>query len=91
LLAIAPVVYVERLLAVRVPGDRKVSCPFHPDTKPSLHVYETSEEGWFCFGRCRRGGTIYDLAAGLFGYEPRREGFVRLRAELRRLFEVGEG
>jgi hypothetical protein len=30
---------------------------------PSLHVYDTPARGWYCFGRCRRGGTIYDLAA----------------------------
>ena len=36
--------------------------------------------------RCRRGGTIYDLAAPLYGYTARGEDFLRLRAELRRLF-----
>jgi RepB DNA-primase from phage plasmid len=90
LLAIAPEVYVERLLGLRVPGHRKVPCPFHVDERPSLHVYESPERGWFCFGRCRRGGTIYDLAAGLYGYAPRGAEFVRLRAELRRDFAVGE-
>jgi hypothetical protein len=29
----------------------------------SLHVYEPAERGWYCFGRCQRGGTIYHLAA----------------------------
>ena len=36
--------------------------------------------------RCRRGGTIYDLAAPLYGYDPRGDDFLRLRDELRRLF-----
>jgi hypothetical protein len=90
LLAIAPEVYVGRLLGVEVPRHRKVPCPFHPDERPSLHVYETAARGWYCFGRCRRGGTIYDLAAALYGYEPRGEGFLRLRRELGRVFAVAE-
>ena len=86
LLAIAPDVYVRRLLGVEVPRHRKVPCPFHEDRHASLHVYETAERGWYCFGACRRGGTIYDLAAPLYGYAARGEDFLRLRAELRRLF-----
>jgi hypothetical protein len=90
LLDIPPPVYVERLLGVEVPRHRKVPCPFHPDTQPSLHVYDTPERGWYCFGRCRRGGTIYDLAAPLYGYDTRGDGFLRLKAELRRLFALQE-
>jgi RepB DNA-primase from phage plasmid len=86
LLAIPPEVYVHRLLGVEVPCHRKVRCPFHPDRHASLHVYETAERGWYCYGRCRRGGTIYDLAGPLYGYSARGEDFLRLRAELRRLF-----
>jgi hypothetical protein len=86
LLAIAPDVYVRRLLGVEVPRYRKVRCPFHEDRHASLHVYETAERGWYCFGACRRGGTIYDLAAPLYGYSARGEDFLRLRTELRRLF-----
>ena len=54
----------------------------------SLHVYETAERGWYCYGRCRRGGTIYDLAEPLYGYDPRGEDFKSLRTELRRLFGI---
>jgi RepB DNA-primase from phage plasmid/CHC2 zinc finger len=86
LLAIAPDVYVRRLLGVEVPRHRKVPCPFHDDRQASLHVYETARRGWYCFGRCRRGGTIYDLAAPLYGYTARGDDFLRLRTELRRLF-----
>jgi hypothetical protein len=86
LLEIAPEVYVRRLLGVEVPRHRKVACPFHTDRHASLHVYETAQRGWYCFGRCRRGGTIYDLAAPLYGYAARGDDFLRLRAELRRLF-----
>jgi hypothetical protein len=91
LLAIEPAVYVARLLGVEIPRDRKVPCPFHRDEHPSLHVYDSPARGWFCFGRCRRGGTVYDLAAPLYGYEPRGHGFVRLRRELLRLFDVEDG
>lgn len=86
LLAIAPDVYVRRLLGVDVPRHRKVPCPFHEDRHASLHIYETAERGWYCFGACRRGGTIYDLAAPLYGYAVRGDDFLSLRAELRRLF-----
>jgi hypothetical protein len=86
LLAIAPEVYVRRLLGVEVPRHRKVPCPFHEDRHASLHVYETAARGWYCFGACRRGGTIYDLAAPLYGYTARGHDFLRLGAELRRLF-----
>ena len=86
LLGITPKVYVCRLLGVDVPRHRKVPCPFHEDRHASLHVYETAERGWFCFGACRRGGTIYDLAAPLYGYAARGDDFLRLRTELRRLF-----
>jgi hypothetical protein len=86
LLTIAPEVYVRRLLGVDVPRHRKVPCPFHQDRHASMHVYETAERGWYCFGACRRGGTIYDLAAPLYGYAARGEDFLRLRTELRRLF-----
>ena len=33
-----------------------------------------------------RGGTVYDLAAPLYGYGSRGEDFLRLQSELRRLF-----
>ena len=86
LLAIAPEIYVRRLLGVEVPRHRKVPCPFHADRHASLHVYDSAQRGWYCFGACRRGGTIYDLAAPLYGYTARGEDFLRLRVELRRLF-----
>lgn len=83
---IAPDIYVERLLGVTVPRHRKVSCPFHEDKHPSLHVYTSPERGWYCYGRCRRGGTIYDLAGPLYGYATTGQEFLALQAELRRLF-----
>jgi hypothetical protein len=81
LLRIPPRVYVADLLA-RSPGrDGKVQCPFHDDQHASLHAYPTGTQGWFCFS-CRRGGTIYDLAAGAWGLQPRGRDFVELRSRL---------
>jgi len=62
----------------------EVSCPFHDDPTPSLHVYETPAGGWYCYG-CRRGTSVYDLAAPLWGLETRGADFLELR---RRLYEL---
>ncbi|MDQ3571706.1 MAG: CHC2 zinc finger domain-containing protein [Actinomycetota bacterium] len=86
LLNLPPALYVERLAGL-VPGrDGKVTCPFHDDRTPSLHVYEDPEKGWVCFG-CGRAGTIYDFAAGVWGAPSKLRGgdFLEVR---RRLLEV---
>ena len=82
LLEFDPADYVSALLGAPVGRDRKVSCPFHTDARPSLHVYPTAAQGWHCFS-CRRGGTVYDLASELWGLQPRGVEFLRLRALLR--------
>jgi hypothetical protein len=82
--SIPPALYVERLTAQRVGHSRKVRCPFHDDQTPSLHAYEDSERGWYCFG-CGRGGSIYDLAALLWQRGTRGEDFLQLRRELKAL------
>lgn len=81
LLAIAPERYVHALTGQEVGRSRKVRCPLHNDSTPSLHVYRDPSHGWFCFG-CRRGGSVYDLAAALWHIEPRGSGFVALREGL---------
>ncbi len=58
----------ERAGVVLRPGDHYYLCPFHPDTRPSLHV-DADGCRWFCFG-CRRGGGLGRLL-GLLG-EPAR-------------------
>ena len=82
LLQIPPREYVERLTGATAGSDRKIRCPFHDDATPSLHVYEKPERGWYCFG-CGRGGSIYDVAAQLWGRGLRGAEFVRLRQDLR--------
>jgi hypothetical protein len=79
--SIDPDVYVAALTGRKPGRDRKVSCPFHRDRTPSLHAYETPEDGWFCFG-CRRGGSVYDLGAGVMGLSTRGREFVELRRRL---------
>lgn len=82
LLNVAPERYVSVLTGQQVGRSRKVSCPLHEDSTPSLHVYRDPGRGWFCFG-CRRGGSIYDLAGAVWGIEPRGAGFAALREGLR--------
>jgi hypothetical protein len=76
--AVAPEVYVRVLTGQRVGRSRKVRCPFHDDRNASLHVYPDPERGWYCFG-CRRGGSVYDLAAALWGRPLRGREFLELR------------
>jgi hypothetical protein len=88
LLNIEPTVYVTELVG-RAPGrNHKISCPFHEDRTPSLHVYSTPERGWSCFS-CGRGGSIYDLAAAMWGMNPRGREFLQIRELLQERF-VGE-
>ena len=61
-----------RVLASRDPCEyRFLQCP-NPAHKggqertPSCEVYDTPEEGWYCWG-CGAGGSIYDLAAVMLG------------------------
>lgn len=89
LMRVPPAVYVEALLGRRPGRDRKVVCPFHDDACPSLHVYASAERGWTCFS-CRRGGSIYDLAAELWGMRTRGRDFVQLRKRLGLIFDGRE-
>jgi hypothetical protein len=42
--------------------------PHHEDRTPSFTVYHLSNNSWYCFGACRRGGDVVDLAAAAWGY-----------------------
>ena len=88
LLAIEPTIYVRALLRVEIGRSRKVTCPFHPDEAPSLHVYGTGAGGWYCFA-CGRGTSIYDLAGPLWGLGTRGRDFLELRRRLTELFLPG--
>jgi len=51
----------------------------HDDHTPSLQLYD---HGWYCFGACRTGGSIYDFAALLYGLDTRGRQFRELRQRL---------
>ncbi|MGZ6637970.1 MAG: CHC2 zinc finger domain-containing protein [Solirubrobacteraceae bacterium] len=57
---------------------------FHDDRSPSLHVYPEAGRGWYCFG-CGHGGSVYDLAALLWGRKTRGKDLLELRRELEKL------
>jgi len=75
--SIPPAVYVEALTGEAVPENGWLNCPLpdHEDTTPSFQVLSSH---WRCFG-CGRGGGVIDLAAGLYGIEPRGRGYFELR------------
>ncbi len=75
---------MQRLTGQVVGRSRKVRCPLHDDRVASLHVYPDAERGWYCFG-CRRGGSVYDLAALLWRRPTRGAEFAALRRDLQRL------
>jgi len=83
LLEIEPAVYVEKLADVEVPRRGIICCPFpgHDDFHPSFKVYREPDRGVWCFS-CNRGGSIYDFAAALWGYETRGKPFKELRSRL---------
>lgn len=90
---IAPAQYV-RLLTGQAPNSEgKIICPFHPDRKPSLHVYPTPQQGWTCFG-CTNpdgkplGGDIYTLASHLWSIPARGKSFLDLQARLDDAFAI---
>lgn len=89
LLAITPAEYVQRLTGLVVGRAGKVRCPFHADRTPSLHVFDTPERGWYCFGACQRGGSVYDFAALLWQTDTRGREFIELRERLTQLL-LGE-
>jgi hypothetical protein len=83
LLMIEPAVYVEKLAHVQVPRSGMIVCPFpgHADRNRSMKVYTEPERGVWCFG-CLKGGSIYDFAAALWGYETRGDAFTALRRQI---------
>lgn len=85
LLAIPADRYV-RVLAGLAPNKAgKILCPFHRESDASLQLYP--DGSFYCYGsRCRKGGTIYDFAAGLWGIGTRDRDFLELRQRLASIF-----
>ena len=88
LLAIPAAEYTRVLVGLAPDRVGKILCPFHPDRTPSLQLY--TDGGFFCFG-CRRGGSIFDFAANLWGITPRERGFIELRSRLAAVFTAAGG
>jgi hypothetical protein len=77
--------YVRVLTGCSPNREGKVRCPFHEDHEPSLQLY--ADGGFYCFGsQCRKGGTIFDFAAHLWGITPRGVAFLQLRKRLAKQF-----
>jgi hypothetical protein len=98
LLRIQPARYVEVLLGVQIPRSRKIHCPFHDDSTPSLHVHPVPEQGWACFG-CETpagrplgplGGDIYTLASQLWQSPAQGSDFHTLRRRLQTTFNTSQ-
>lgn len=53
------------LLDMHLPVTRKVSCPKHSDSDPSLHVYP-GDGGFYCYA-CSEGGDGWDLLSWFTG------------------------
>jgi hypothetical protein len=92
LLAIPAAEYV-RVLTGREPNlAGKVLCPFHEETNPSFQLY--ADGTFYCYGRhskdraCRKGGTIFDFAAALWGLGTRGRDFNELCERLAAIFHV---
>jgi CHC2 zinc finger len=87
LLAIPAANYVRVLTGHQPNRAGKVLCPFHEENEPSLQLYPDGT--FYCFGaRCRKGGTIFDFAALLWGTGTREHDFLKLRRRLARTFAL---
>ena len=56
---------VAELYGLSVNRQHKALCPFHQDSKPSLHIYD-GQKGYFCFV-CNHGGDVIDFVQRMFG------------------------
>lgn len=89
---VAPPVYFGEIAGVDVPAQGgMIRCPLpqHEDPNPSCQVFASAQRGWHCYG-CGRGGSIYDLAAPIWGLETRGRDFVELRRRLQQRFGLRE-
>jgi hypothetical protein len=65
----APTPIAVHALFEQEPGGekRKISCPFHSDSTPSLHVFD--DRHWHCFSCQRHGNDIVDLLVIIKGID----------------------
>lgn len=55
----------------RVPGGFRGPCPIHRGTHPKQFAVSTAKRVYYCFGRCRSGGTVLDFVARMEGISLR--------------------
>jgi DNA primase len=90
---IKPQDYIQRLTGQEPEANGKGPCPFHPDDTPSLHAYDTPEQGWACYG-CKTpdgrpaGGDIYNFASKLWDIPTNGRDFIELRDRLDETFGI---
>lgn len=64
-----------------------ICCPFHQDSKPSMHIYDGTR-GWWCFV-CNEGGDVIDFTRRYFNLSFR-DACKKLNADFRLGFPIGE-
>lgn len=67
--------YCERILGQgkRVGGKMFYPCPYGAHTRPKLEVTEKNGCGLALCRACNRGGSVFDVAAGVLGVDPRKD------------------
>lgn len=68
-------VYCERTLGQgkRVGGKMFYPCPYGAHTRPKLEVTDKNGCGLALCRACNRGGSVFDVAAGVLGVDPRKD------------------
>lgn len=55
----------------RLPGGLRGPCPIHKGSHPKQFAVSTAKRAYYCFGRCRSGGTVLDFVARMEGVSLR--------------------
>lgn len=58
-----------RYYGFAVNRSRRILCPFHNDSHPSLQLYKNGR-GWWCYV-CDTGGSVIDFVSKLFSLGPK--------------------
>lgn len=64
-----------------------ICCPFHQDSKPSMHIYDGTR-GWWCFV-CNEGGDVIDFTRRYFNLSFR-DACKKLNADFNLRLPIGE-
>lgn len=55
----------------QVSGGLRGPCPIHKGSHPKQFAVSTAKRVYYCFGRCRSGGTVLDFVARMEGVSLR--------------------